>query len=515
MSAFARQLQFERLMWFAAFFVGLVVVSMILTTGNYMVILLVGGLAWLALLPYHAKLALGLGVTNFGSALILPFFPGRPAIWEFAALLAWSGLVVTFCLREQAPDFGQQMRRNRVALLGLAGYVGVLLMLIGIQGTGLNVLGSEQTGGRVYYQQIVCAIFPILFLAIPLTSAQLIRLYTWQCFLSLTYIISDLALATGVGGKLWVLLYFFGISNDGLAFEGSALAGGVRRFQSLAIVGQALIYLLLSRFSLSRFFTRSAFWLLPLSMGLLVLGSAAGHRGMLVLLAMTLLGCIYGQRFMTVPRVLISLVLLALLLFATYTNARQFPLSVQRTLSLLPGIEVDSLAAEDGQATFNGRLVMRRVAWEIAPHYLWIGRGFGFNPNVVPPPEYDPYGFIREYIELGHFYNGFVGLLVNAGIPGLVFCYVFLLAMSARALKVLRHLRRHGCNDNLSRLTCVLASNWLAKVVFFTFLHGDAQFTLLEFGLPAGLLLGCSRHLLDQRESAPSEAVQLENAPAV
>ncbi len=515
MSAFARQLQFERLMWFAAFFVGLVVFSMILTTGNYMVILLVGGIGWLALLPYHARLALTLGVTSFSSALILPFFPGRPTMWEFAALLGWSGLVVTFCLREQAPDYGRQIRRHGVTLLGLVGYVGILFMLIAVRGTGLNLFGSNQIGGRVYYQQIACAIFPILFLAIPLTSEQLVKLYTWQCVLSLTYIISDFALSTGVGSKLWVLLYFFGVSNDGLAFESQAMGGGVRRFQSLTIVGQAFIFLLLIRVNLSRFLSRSLLWLAPLTLLLFAIGAAGGHRGMLVLMGITILGCIYGQRFMTVPRLLVSLVLLAMLLFGTYTYARQFPLPVQRTLSLLPGIEVDSLAEDDGQATFNGRLVMRRVGWAIAPNYYWVGRGFGLNPDVVPSPEYDPYGFIHEYMKMGHFYNGFVGLLVNAGIPGLAFCYIFLLGMSGLALKVLRHLRSHGCNDNFSRLSCVLAANWLAKVVFFTFLHGDAQFTMLEFGLPAGLLLACSRHLFAQPESAPPEAVQLENAPAV
>ena len=504
MSAFARQLQFERLMWFAAFFAGLVVVSMILTTGNYMVILLVGGLAWLALLPYHAKLALGLGVTTFGSALILPFFPGRPAIWEFAAMLAWSGLVVTFCLREQAPDFGRQLRQHRFTLVGLVGYVGVMFMLIAIHGTGLNMFGSEQTGGRVYYQQIVCAIFPILFLAIPLTGAQLLRLYTWQLVLSVTYIISDFALSTGVGGKLWFLLYFFGLSNDSLAFEGAALVGGMRRIQSLAIVGQAFIYLLMTRVNLNRFLSRSLVWLGPLGILLLVIGAAGGHRGMLVLLAITVAGCIYGQRFLTVPRLFGGIVLTGMLLVAAYSFSRDMPISVQRTLSLLPGIEVDSVAADDGQATFGGRLVMRRVGWEIAPNYLWIGRGFGFNPNVVRSPEYDPYGFLRDNLELGRFYNGSIGLLVNTGIPGTLFCSMFLLGVSWLAVKVLRHLRRHGCNDNFARLCCVLASNWLANVIFFYLLHGDSEFVLRIFGLQAGLLMACARLRFQEFNATPA-----------
>lgn len=503
MSAFARQLQFERLMWFAAFFVGLVVISMVLTTGNYMVILMVGGLAWLALLPYHAKLALTLGVTNFGSALILPFFPGRPFIWEFAALLAWSGLVVTFSLREQAPDYHVQIRRNRWILLGVLGYVGVLFFLINIHGTGLQMLGSSQMGGRVYYQQIACSVFPILFLAIPLTGAQIVRLYTWQCLLSLTFMISDFVLSTGVGGKLWALLYFFGVSNDGITFESQSLAGGLRRFQSLAIVGQAFIYLLLTRVNLSKFLSRSFIWLWPLGMVLFAIGAAGGHRGMLVLLFLTVVGCAYGQRFLTVPRFLGGVVLVALMLVTAYSFARQFPLSVQRTLSLLPGIEVDPIAVDDGQATFDGRIVMRNVGWQIAPRYLWVGRGFGFNYDVVSSPEYDPYGFIKENLEVGRFYNGFIGLLVNTGIPGTVFCSVFLLGTCVVAIKVLRHLRRYGCDDNLGRVSCVLAANWLANVLFFYLLHGDSEFALRTFALQAGLLLACARLRFKAFEEAP------------
>lgn len=492
MSAFARQLQFERLLWFVALFAGLIVFSLILASGNLLIVLLLGGVAWLALLPYHAKLALSVGATSFGSALILPFFPGRPFLWEFAALLAWSGLIVTFFLRHQAADFHQQLRRYRWSLVGVAGYVAVLFLLIALHGTGLQVLGGEHGGGRVYYQQIVCSIFPILFLAIPTTSQQMLRLYTWQYLLSLTFVISDLVLSTGVGGKMWALLYFFGLSTDSLSFEGQAQATGFRRFQSFAIVGQAFFYLLLTRFNLGQFVSRKGVWLLPLSVSIIGIAASSGHRGLLVVVPMTLLFCMYGQRFLSPVRTFVGLLVLSGSLLFFYQFSREFSLPLQRTLSILPGINVDSIARNDGQATFDGRIQMRSVGWQVAPNYLWIGRGFGFNYNVVPSPEYDPYGYIREYLEMGRFYNGFIGLLVNTGIPGLTFCSLFLLGISGLALKVLRHLRRHGCADNLARLSCLLAASWLANVIFFYFMHGDSEFALRTFALQAGMLMACA-----------------------
>ena len=203
------------------------------------------------------------------------------------------------------------------------------------------------------HQQIACAIFPVLFLAIGVTSEQLLKLYTWQCLLSVTFMVSDFVLATGAGGNLWTLLYFFGLSNDSLAFEGMAQITGFRRFQSLAIVGQAFFYLLVTRFNLSQFFSRKGVWLLPLSITIIGIAASSGHRGLLVLLPMTLMFCMYGQRFLSPVRAFIGLLILSGLLLFTYQFAREFSLPLQRTLSILPGINVESVALSDGQATFD------------------------------------------------------------------------------------------------------------------------------------------------------------------
>ena len=49
---------------------------------------MVTGLAWVMLLPYHAQVSFSLAMVTFSSAFLLPMLPGRPYLWEFAALLA-------------------------------------------------------------------------------------------------------------------------------------------------------------------------------------------------------------------------------------------------------------------------------------------------------------------------------------------------------------------------------------------------------------------------------------------
>src|SRR5207237_3606072 len=139
-------------------------------------------------LPYQTKLAVYLSVGTFSAAFILPYVPGRPYLWEFAALLGWSGLVITTFMRQYRPGLFQSLMRNRFLFLGIAGYSAVLLITMWKRGIGLNIFGSQVMGGRFYFQQVTCAVFPLLFLACcPLNEKTIIRLVIAQNLCSATF----------------------------------------------------------------------------------------------------------------------------------------------------------------------------------------------------------------------------------------------------------------------------------------------------------------------------------------
>ena len=77
-----------------------------------------GGLAWLILMPYHATLSVVCAVATFSTALILPFFPGRPFIWEAAALLGWTGCVLVFSFRQYRDEMWDSIFEHKWMLLG-------------------------------------------------------------------------------------------------------------------------------------------------------------------------------------------------------------------------------------------------------------------------------------------------------------------------------------------------------------------------------------------------------------
>ena len=98
-------------------------------------------------------------------------------------------------------------------------------------------------GGRIYLQQIVSAVLPVLLVINPLSERILVRLFAVQCLMSVTYLVSDFIFSFG-GGPLFDLLLFLELPGDGMNFELQSLRFGIRRFQSLFLFTQGMLLLL-------------------------------------------------------------------------------------------------------------------------------------------------------------------------------------------------------------------------------------------------------------------------------
>jgi len=484
------RLKFHLFFWYGVIGVTALILGFFLAANLLTILLLVSGLAWLMLLPYHAYLSFYLAMTTLGSALILPFLPGRPYLWEFAALLAWTGVVMTFSLRRYQPDFPAVFRANRLLFWASAGYCLVLVVTMFHRGFGLRILGSGQMGGRFYIQQLICAVFPLLFIMVRTDEKLLTRLFVAQCLLTSTYLVSDFVFSMA-SHRFFVLLQFFELPNDALNFEMQALRFGVRRFQSLAFCGQGFIFFLLVFYNLKEFVSRRGVWLLPLITAVFGLSLLSGHRVVIAIVGMTLLFCGYAQRFFTIRNCLVGfiggLVLLALL----YSYADRLPLALQRSISVLPGLRIDSQTKMDAVSTIVARKVMFKVGLAMIPQYFWIGRGFA---RYAGDSSYT-WDMVSFLINQGTYWNGFIGLMVNTGVFGTLFMLMFVLAGSKLAWNIVRHLRTHGCADNFARFCSIAAGLWLANVLAFLFLHGDSEWAMKTFSLQAGMLLVCNYHL--------------------
>jgi hypothetical protein len=420
------------------------------------------------------------------SSLLVPFVSGRPFFWEASLMLSISGLPLMFAMRRNAPEFGDRLREYRWVFIGLGAFFLVLVSLIKFRGFGLNVLGQGQVGGRAYVTQFLGLLFPILYLAVPTTPQMLVRVYAAHCLMSMSFLVSDFTLAAGGTGPLWMLLSFFGLSTDSLAFEVQSLEGGVRRFQSVAFVSRDLIYLMLVISPATRALSLSSVIRVLAILGLLGGSALGGHRMSMIIIPSVILLSSLAQRTLSMAKVVVSTLLLGVALLMTYQMARQMPHSAQRMLSVLPGIEIDPLASVDAENSTSGRASMRRIAFDIAPNFLWVGRGLGFVPDInhlYTHNEIDQYGMLEQSLDQGIFYAGIPSLLVNLGLPGLAGVFLFLGAVSLVALRNLRSIFRMGSQSTFDRLTCHVSSLWLVQLVTFMITTGEAGFFMQTFGL--------------------------------
>src|SRR5438093_27317 len=145
-NTFPDRLSLPRIFWFGVIGLASVIAGYAVAANTMMLFLAICWLVWLATLPYHATISISVAVATFTSAFIVPYFPGRPYFWEFAALLGWSGLLVTVSMRQYRAEFMQLIRQNRWLFAGAVGYCAVLLVIMYYRGFGLRIFGGEQMG---------------------------------------------------------------------------------------------------------------------------------------------------------------------------------------------------------------------------------------------------------------------------------------------------------------------------------------------------------------------------------
>jgi len=483
----------NQLVWLGAAFIAVGLLGFFLASDAYFAFFVTLALLLIGTLPYHSKLAVYLSVATFSSAIIIPFAPGRPYLWEFAAMLAWSGLLVTVAMRRYKEDYFNSIRDNKWLFIGLLGYIGMLVFTMYARGVGLRITGGGQMGGRFYFQQMICGIFPLTFAMVRPREKTMVTLLILQYLLSFTFLVSELVFMFAPR-ELQVVLQFLDVSGDSFTFEKQASNFGFLRMASLLVVGEAMVFLLIAFHKLSDFLSVRGLYLIPISAGVLFMGMLSGHRIILVDVFGVILILAYAQRMFTPRSVMISGMGLSFFLLIIYMFADQMPMAVQRAVSILPGLDVQQAAYDDAFGTLGTRSMLREIGMEMIPEYFWIGRGFSFSASDNLTMLSDPTG-LDLHVAQGRFYNGLIGLMVNTGIFGTLFMMILMLGGSILAWRIIKRVRVLGSDDVFLRLSGIAASFWLANIITFLLLHGDSQYAMKSFSFQAGVLIVVDYHL--------------------
>lgn len=472
----------------------------------FLVMIIVLALSW----PAHAKIGLLVCMATYGASILLPFAKGRPLIWELSAAMAWSGLPVLYALRRQSSAAGMLFRQNKALILLPFCYCLVLLFLIKTYGVHFGNFSTVGAGGRRYAQQLVCAILPLLFISIVPGEKVIKRLFVVQAVLTFTYVGAELALNFGTGDIRYILV-FFDITNDAMGFAATALSGGIQRFQSFYHLVIAIVGLVLMWIPMGSWLTVRRFWVVPLVLAVTSLGLLSGHRYVIYGVGTLLLGAAWSQRFFSATRLFWCVLIGATAVVTAYLVAPHLPDSAQRALTLLPGIDVRPHVEFDARATLEGRKELFKVAYDLIPTHLWVGRGFGMTQEAIDMlgrmdgVVIDTY---TMYSGLGVFYNGVLGFMVNTGLPGTTIMLLFIGIGCFLSLRIMSLLRREQWDDSFSRLAGVSAAYYLGQAFTTIFLHGDAEYAMRIFGMQAGLLLVIEYHLKQRILSRQAEELE-------
>jgi hypothetical protein len=502
----------DAVLWYGGMFVLVFVLSIMLARNWFFAAIIGGAVVWAIALPYHAVLALAISMATYNSAFLVPFSPGPMTVADAALLLAWSGVPLLIMLRRFPRDTAYMVQQNRAVFIGIIVYVAALAVIIVARGVGFGFLGASAGGGKVYFRQLVSTIVPLLFVVTPVDEKNFTRLATLYFVLSGTYLVSDAVLAV-MPGAANLILSILQLPTDAVFFEFSTRQFGFRRLQSLFYVCPKIVFALLMYHSVKDVLGRRAWWLIPAIVGLLGAGLGSGHRANLIHTGIVLMVLFWVQKAFNPRNVILIISTTVLGVTILYVTAEFMPAAVQRAISFLPGIEVDSDVAANAAATWHSRIETTRRGMDMIPEYWLLGRGFTRYADLIPNSR-EVLDSVAYAVLQGYFLNGFVGLMVNTGLFGTIGMCIFLIGGARLAGHVVHQARAADFESTLSRTGAVFASLYFVDFVFFFLLEGNVDWALSRFGMYVGILFACERLMRERRLAEEEQSDLTEPEPA-
>jgi O-antigen ligase len=255
-------------------------------------------------------------------------------------------------------------------------------------------------------------------------------------------------------------------------------------------------------------------WRLAVFLGILTLGFLGGFRSVLVATTLLLAVQFVLEGHLRTRLFPVSAITLALLFAILIPFAQKLPLSVQRTLSILP-ITVHPAARADAQGSTEWRLQMWRTLTPEIPKYFFLGKGYTATATDYYLMAESAKRFLVNDWEnsamAGDYHNGFLSVIIPFGIWGVMAFLAFFVA----GFRVLYLNFRHG-DPALKNINTVLLSMFIARFIFFCTVYGAIHLDFLTFaglvGMSVSLNGGVARELVGAQSQASKTTSSVEDA---
>lgn len=455
---------------------------------EYIKVAVIFGCLSLLLINNFDKIALCGALTTKLSALLLPL-PGSPFWWEGFSVLGWVGLLVA--LFKSPKLFVENILRFKWLFGVLLTYVIFLIVQMLYHDVGFLAMGGSVTGGRSYFSQIVIVSIPVLAMVVRVNTRELFAMVLLVLLGSLTYLISDLwAMNSWTGAE--IIFQFLSPPYDTLAYASAYESGSteLKRFQSFAHVSFGLLLALCAFFKLKKGQTFKVLVFLGFGTLIIGIGALGGSRGHLLILGFTIFGFLWAIRKITPLTILLVSSGGTFVIACCYLFASKLPLSVQRTLSILPGIKIDHATEMDAYYTALERENLRKTGVEMIKEHFWMGRSFGVNED------YFQFAAMTSnshdlHVARNAFLNGPISTFVTCGIGGMILAIITMYLTFKYAIEAKKLANNFKGSHLVSRLSGFFAAYSVAIMLQWIFVTGNAQNYLVGVSTTIAWILIC------------------------
>jgi len=447
------------------------------TPDTYKSIVLVGLLLAALSIPFLLRWHHPLLILVWNANLALAFLPGKPSLWMLFAGVSLAITVLT-CILDKRAQF-QQVTSITLPLLFLLAVVLITAKFTG--GIALRSLGGSTYGGKkfVFLFAAIVAYFALSSQRIEWPRGSKL---TYAFFLSgLTGLVSNLIYFAGPSFYFLYLIFpvdnALGYAIEDLKFDVSSARIG--RLPGAAAAGMAGLYFLFFRYGIRGLLDISKPWRIMAAVGLLGFSLLGGFRSVLLMVGLLALVQFYFEGlFRTRLAVFVSLgVVIGAALLVPF--AKHLPLSVQRSISLLP-VEIDMTARAQAEGSLEWRLDMWRLLLKEVPRYFWLGKGYAIDPtDLYLAEESMRRGLAKDYegaIVSGDYHSGALSILIPFGIFGLV-AFLWFVGAAIRLLY-----RNYAYSEGALRTAnTFLLAYFVSRIVFYFAAFGALHSDLYTF----------------------------------
>ena len=431
-----------------------------------MVVIVLCVLAVPALLRWHHIWL----IVAWNTTAVLFFMPGSPQLWMLLAAISLAISILQFTINRNlrflsVPSVAWPLFFLLAVIVITARLSGGLL--------AFRMLGGDTYGARKYFTMLaaVMGYFAIISRRIPPKRAGLyVALFLLG---AATMVIASLP---GVINPAFNFLFlFFPVSNvDALAGQISVVGpvGMPVRVLGMAELGFAVFGVMLARYGVRGVLDLTKPWRLAVFCFFALAALLGGYRSTLIVLLM-IFALLFYLEGLHRTRLLLPMIIVFLVgggLLAAF--AGRLPLAVQRTLTVLPFIQLDPVAKMDAEGSTEWRLQLWKDVLPEIPQYLFVGKGYSFSANEQ--------AFARGNLEgfelVGDYHNGPLSVLLPFGIFGAI-AFVWLMVAG---LRVVYRNYRFG-DPAFHQLNGFLFAYFAVKVIFFFAVFGSLHSDLAGF----------------------------------